>query len=223
MAKSASKRPKQQLDPLVLQLFPSSVRKGDLQKAKIVQAIVDIVATEGFEALSFDRIGKEVGMAKSHVVYHFQSKNEMLLKAYLYILNYSQTYIIEGLTDADPGFDRFENYVRAHFDWMKMKPTHFPFILMLYGRSAYDADIRSFNRQVRIAAKNRVRGLLLEDPLIPERLHEEAAIFLHEMLTGSFIDLICCDGHQSPESERKIKLSAILSQAKRYWKSLQIK
>lgn len=209
-----------EIDPLILQLFPSSVSKGDLKKAQIIQSIIDIVASEGFEALSFERIGKEVGIAKSHVVYHFHAKNEMLLMAYQYILNYAQTYIIEGIYEADPGFDRFEAYVRAHFEWMKIKPNHFPFIVMLYGRSAYDEEIRTFNQKVRIAGKTRIRGLIKEDPKIPSALHESAAMALHEMVTGALLDLICCHGQLPPEPERLLKLKTLLSETKRYWLSL---
>src|SRR5262245_6197204 len=48
------------------------------RKIEILKAAVGILAREGIDELTLNRVGTEVGIERSHVVYYFKSRDELV-------------------------------------------------------------------------------------------------------------------------------------------------
>ena len=182
------------LDPALTRMFSIGLRKGDRRKAEIVEAIVRIVTKEGFESLSFDRIGKETGMTKSHVVYHFPSKDEMIRMGYQFILASGQVIVVEELTKANEGRDRLLAYIRGHFEWLLARPEQVQFLMLIYTRCRLSKELREMNAEARTAARERISAMIPKSAKLKPRDRDRWAKHIHDHLTGALLDLVIWHG-----------------------------
>jgi len=200
-------------------MFPAGISKGDRRKAEIIESIVDIVSREGFEGLSFDRIGQSTGMAKSHVVYHFKSKPEMIRIAFQYTLNSAQQLVLKELEGSAPGLDRLLSHMHAHFTWLMERPSQVQYLLMVYGRCSYDKDLRELNQKARLLARERIEAILEEGIKLTPKRRKHTGILIHDLLTGAMLDLICLYG--SPSKSQIIeKRDELVQSVKSLWRCL---
>lgn len=74
--------------------------KGDLTKARIINAALDIISDKGFSALSHRNIAKEAGVQLASTSYYFGSLDQLILEAYEYFIEKEKRY----LEDAEAQF-----------------------------------------------------------------------------------------------------------------------
>lgn len=70
--------------------------KGDLTKARIINAALDIISDKGFSALSHRNIAKEAGVQLASTSYYFGSLDQLILEAYESFIEKELRYLEEA-------------------------------------------------------------------------------------------------------------------------------
>lgn len=70
--------------------------KGDLTKARIINAALDIISDKGFSALSHRNIAKEAGVQLASTSYYFGSLDQLILEAFEYFIEKELRYLEEA-------------------------------------------------------------------------------------------------------------------------------
>jgi len=78
--------------------------------------------TKGFEATSLDQLAAELGVRKQTILYHFNSKPELLDAVIDETSRQLATVFEETLVDAGSGFDRIEAIIRSVFRLALRRP-----------------------------------------------------------------------------------------------------
>lgn len=70
--------------------------KGDLTKARIINAALDIISDKGFSALSHRNIAREAGVQLASTSYYFGSLDQLILEAFEYFIEQERRYLEEA-------------------------------------------------------------------------------------------------------------------------------
>ena len=73
-------------DALYFTPLPVKRKKSEERKLRIVEAVVECIATRGLEHTTFEVIGKMVKMERTHVSYYFSSRDELIKAAVRYVV-----------------------------------------------------------------------------------------------------------------------------------------
>jgi AcrR family transcriptional regulator len=192
-------------NPLLFKIIDPKPRKGDLRKQEILQATIAIVGKEGAEALSFESIGQRLKIRRSHVAYHFQSLEEIVLMATRYAVAIGQENTIRHMTGAHGLKGMIEAMVDAVVDWISRERAAAKLYFYSFLRSGWDAKHRELHAEIREAgAKRMVAGL----QLLPEVRSTPEALFaaarnIQGLLTGLAMDLLAMDDESAATVRRE--------------------
>ncbi|OUR99594.1 hypothetical protein A9Q84_00820 [Halobacteriovorax marinus] len=151
---------KNEIDPLLYDLFEFRPRKGDLKKVEIIKASIECLATLGIEKTSYEAIAKVIGTRRAHVAYHFADKHEIFKSAIKYILATYQQMSLEHIAKATSGEDMLIKYVEAAFSWADLHPKQVSVILLLYYFCSIDEDYLELNDRVKKKGQERIYFIL---------------------------------------------------------------
>ena len=114
-------------------------RTQDVRRTVILQAVIEIMATSGIDELTFERIGKRVKMARSHVVYYFSDRDALVESAILFVALTAQEFIVQKLKDETNWRNLLSGYIEANFEWIAENRSHASVFLLMY----YEATIKN--------------------------------------------------------------------------------
>ena len=195
---------------LFFRQFPVEPRKGDLQKQRIVDAVIDRIATEGIERTSFDSVGKLLGMRPSHVAYYFESKEEMIEFAIRHIAVTGQTITAERVDEAGDPRKRIMAVVDGAFDWCARFPKQAAAMLLFYYYASFDSHYRKMHTEMRSVGAKRLEGLL--DGLRPNLRNKKAlASTIQALITGNALEYLTTGLPDGIEAYRKRTIEAVMS------------
>ncbi len=83
---------------------PDRESHGDRRRRQILAAAADVASAEGLEGLSIGRLAREVGMSKSGVASHFESKQDLQLLAVEEAAAGYESRVLHA--DVEPGLER---------------------------------------------------------------------------------------------------------------------
>ncbi len=89
---------------------------GQRQRARILEAAADVSTAEGLEGLSIGRLAREVGMSKSGVAGHFESKQALQLATIETAASNYNDRILARPRSAEPGLPRLRRMLAAWID-----------------------------------------------------------------------------------------------------------
>jgi AcrR family transcriptional regulator len=160
-------------------------RKGAERIAKIVEAGVEILRTEGFTALTKRRIAKRLGISHGNVSYYFPTRESLWKGVIEYELKfyYDKYYGESKISDNDPE-GRFDEFVRLWFQEYKDRELRIFFAQLL----AF-AEVSEFVAQQRDEiyqtfydeTQSRIRDL---DPTMSEQELQTRSTLVMAMLEG---------------------------------------
>ncbi|MEZ4751271.1 MAG: TetR family transcriptional regulator [Bdellovibrionota bacterium] len=180
-----------QLAELYQDILDFKPRQKDLRTVQVISAVIDLIAEEGIDEVTFESVGKRVGMARSHVVYYFKDRNEMIRQAVRFVGHSAQRIISEdlvGIADWEP---LLKAYVNANFNWLEQYPRHAAVMLLLYYLASYSKKERDFHSQLRETGRRRLEAILaLSPPLKKLSLARRRAMAraLQGVVTGALLD-----------------------------------
>lgn len=195
---------------LASSLLESGVTRSDFRKAQILESVINIASQEGFEAVSFDRIGKDLGLQKSNVAYYFLSKEDMIQNSMHFSTTRIFTFSAESLAKANSAEEELRAYLDAHFRWIKLHFNHACFLLYIYLRSPVDDFARNFTKKSSVNGREKITQILQKIAKNHDQLktHEipSFAEFIQDQLTGAMLQLIALSGgptHRQVEEKQK--------------------
>jgi AcrR family transcriptional regulator len=157
----------------------------------ILEEALKIVAIEGWSGLSFQKIAKNCKISTSNIVYHFESRNSMLIALLERIALNNHSIVAAGVKIDDNAFQRLINHFNKNLEWGKSFPEEAQILIQIYLESSHDPEFSPAFLAMIERAQNRIREHILAgireglfktaiDPVILSRL-------LHNMLVGAFI------------------------------------
>lgn len=177
----------------------------DSRKLRVLEAVVSIIAKEGVDELTFERIGKSAGMARSHVVYYFPNRETLVLAAMQFAALSAQKAITQRLAENE-GVD-FETllsaYVDAHFDWIAQHPEHASVYFLVYYEASFKKAARAVHTGVRDAGRRRIAAILKTGKRLSANEILARVNAIQALITGALIDVISTDSGGEYESKRR--------------------
>jgi AcrR family transcriptional regulator len=95
---------------------------GQRRRARILEAAADVSTVEGLEGLSIGRLAREVGMSKSGVAGHFESKQALQLATIETAALGYDDQILSDPRSAEPGLPRLQRMMEAWIDYIDRIP-----------------------------------------------------------------------------------------------------
>lgn len=181
-------RQREGLDPLLLQVMEVAPRKGDLQKARLIQAAIEAIAKDGIENASYDNIGKELGMRRSHVAYYFKDKDQLLMTVMRYIVGNNQRLAVERLAQASTSRERLLAISSAAFEWARSYPDQVAVYMTFYVSCAVKPEFREYFSEFRTLALDRLVLLIQEDVKVKPSEAIEIANTIRGLILGSIFE-----------------------------------
>lgn len=193
---------KSQFQDMALEALQAEPRSADLKRASILQAVVSILAKEGVDELTFEKIGKRVQMARSHVVYYFPNREELVVAAIRFAAMSADSTIRRHMEDRSEWRDLLRGYIEGNFIWIKENPSHATVYALLYYLSTFKPEYRKLHSEIRKVGANRIESILMEGPM-KSRKRELATLVkaIQGIITGNLVDVMSTD--QLPQLEQR--------------------
>lgn len=180
-----------QIDPIYARTFPGGHRKGDQMRFEIISATISLLAKHGPDGLAFDRIGKAMGTRRSHIIYYFKSKEDLLNDILKYITATAQEITIQEVQKATSMKGRLLAIADGAIEWAERFPDQLKVMILFYFIFSYDEDFKQFHTEVRALGRQRLQGVLqniFSDR--PEKMKQVASLAqsLQGVITGLLIE-----------------------------------
>ncbi len=196
-------------DFLYQQALASSPSKSDQRRALILQAVVRLLATDGVDSLTFETVGKAAKMARSHVVYYFTSRDELVAAAIRFAA-FSAAHIIDShVVKDEPWKLAIRHYVEGNFDWIQRFPQHANVYTLLYYQACLHPQYRALNTEIRDAGTARISTILERGPARSKKAIRVLAKAIQGLVTGNLIDVMTTNAKNLFEERRKETLDVI--------------
>lgn len=151
-------------ESILTRLFPKEVTKGERAKLRIINATVEAIGKEGAHQITFDSIGKRLGIEKAQVRYHFPDKEILLFKTVETVLYIGQETFMQHLTCAKPGIPQVIAIIDGLFDWFHRYPLHRSVYLYFFYQASRDSKYRALHDQMLNAGFARMLACLQNIP-----------------------------------------------------------
>ncbi len=182
------------LDPNLLRIFDSGLTKGQMTKARIIEAAINIFATKGLDGLSLEKLGKLVGISKSHVLYHYPNRDLLFKKSIEYITNTAQSFVINELKEASSPSARLEAYIEGNFAWAISHPEQARTFILFIANCQYSEELAEFHAQIRKASLARIEAILAEIGHRESQKRSRLAQSVLDLVTGSILEIMTTGG-----------------------------
>lgn len=149
-------------EAIYARIFPGRLSKGDQTKIAILRSAIDIIANEGIETLTFESVGKPLGMNRAQVRYHFSQKQEIVDKAIELMLATLQEDIVTKMKTVKNWKDRLDLTVDAVFDLAENRPEQAAVLAYLYYSGTSNKKHRELLGRMETMGQERLEAVLSE-------------------------------------------------------------
>lgn len=172
---------------LALKTTPSA---QEHRRAKILQTVVEILAREGVDELTFEKIGRRAGMARSHVVYYFDNR-EALVTAAIQFAALSAQRIVSSSIDSQADWKaQLRACVEGNFEWIRTCPEHVTVYMLLYYLATFKKEYREMHSEIREVGAQRLEAILLKGPMRwKKKQARQVAKAIQSLISGNIIDV----------------------------------
>lgn len=171
----------------ILDLTP---KKGDRKKLEIIQAAVECLGTHA--QITVEAVAKHLGISTSHVVYHFGTKDELLLQMVRYVVFVVQSMTVARLKKSVGWRSQIKLFLESTLDWAYQYPTHLTVHSLLYLKAQDSAPFRQLHSEIREKGRERIvailKGAVAEKILTAKEIPQIACI-IQELLTGVLVEI----------------------------------
>jgi len=114
----------------------------------ILNVFITLVAKEGLEATSLDKIAARLKMRRNHVGYYFPSRKSLIQAALQACIEVGQAVTVEGMQGAQGGEDLVSRWSAGAFDWLEKYPEHGAVVILFYGLCHHDGAMKKLNTDI---------------------------------------------------------------------------
>lgn len=177
------------------QILDLKASKGDRKRIELLDGLIEAIACDGWENVSFETLGRRLGMRKGHVTYYFASRETMLELAIRYAVAVGQALTVERIQSGKTWSGRLRGWVEGPFVWIEKHPAHSAVMRLLYYLCSYSAPYRALHTEIRRMGNDRAADLLAEHfSKRPRAELRELAWAMQAVLTGALLEQITIDG-----------------------------
>jgi TetR/AcrR family fatty acid metabolism transcriptional regulator len=97
---------------------------GAARRAQIVAATIETIAEVGYGQASLVRIAERVGISKGVIVYHFDSKEDLVKEVVSEVLARARDYMVPRLGAASGGREKLRAYIDSNLGFMGQYRNH---------------------------------------------------------------------------------------------------
>jgi AcrR family transcriptional regulator len=202
-------------NPLFATILNMRPRKGDLRKAEIVQAAVQLIATEGVEELTFEALGRKSKMLRAHVAYHFKKQEDIIKAALQLAVLTSQECAVKRMQLAKTPEEQLVASTHGIFDWIEDHPEMVPCFFLMYYYASFNPVYREFHSKFREQGHLRIASALeLLRPKLSVTARKALAKKMQNHLTGVLLDYLTTQNTLKLPKLRKETVEAMLAIAR---------
>jgi len=184
------------VDSLFQDILSFRPRTQETRLAQLLTAAIDLLGEKGIDEVTFESVGKRAKMARSHVVYYFKNREELVESAIRFVAHTAQRHIAADLIELGQSDDLLENYFQANFRWATRHPKHTAVMTLLYYESCFKKSRRKFHTEIREVGRKRIDAILRLDPRLASvspAKRECLSRNLQALLSGSILLLFSTD------------------------------
>lgn len=199
-----------EMDPVFLKLFPLTPRKGDLRKAQIIQATIEVIGKNGIENLSYESIGEKLNINRAHVAYYFKKKDEIIDAAIKYITFAANELTVQEILRAEGDVRKVEAIAIAAFKWLDQNPNQGSTMLAFYHLCSHNKVFKKLHSQIRIAGAERLSSLIAK--IIKDGSTEELQLIgetIQAIITSNLLEYITTEKNISHDEALQSTLKQI--------------
>jgi AcrR family transcriptional regulator len=147
-------------DAVFFTLFEAKRSRGDLRKLQIIEAAIELIATQGVRSVGYESIGKHLGIARAHVAYHFETIDGIFEQVAKYITATAQAITVVRIKEARDWREQIEAYVEGAFLWCERHPKQVSAYILLNYFCTFDARHRELHTLIRNTGSQRISSLI---------------------------------------------------------------
>lgn len=98
---------------------------GRTRRAQIERAAADVLADVGYAATSVAHIAQQAGVSKGVITYHFESKDAILRRVALRLLDESSAHVAASSVAADTPADQLRAQIGAELDFFSSRRVEY--------------------------------------------------------------------------------------------------
>lgn len=91
---------------------------GAARRAQIIAAAIETIAEAGYAQASLARIAQRIGISKGALVYHFDSKEDLVKEVIREVLAKAGDYMVPRITAAAGGREKLRAYIDSNIGFM---------------------------------------------------------------------------------------------------------
>jgi TetR/AcrR family transcriptional regulator, transcriptional repressor of bet genes len=176
------------VDELLVTAARGAPSRQDIKRAQILEAVIQILAKKGVDELTLESVGKAVGLSRSHVVYYFKSRDE-LIEAAVRFSTVSAKSIIQAHIGFETDWHRaLEKYVEGNFVWIGTRKEHVTVYTLLYYLASFQPAYRKLHTEIRKVGYDFIYSILESSKTIPQKRLKALTINIQGVITGNLID-----------------------------------
>ena len=95
------------------------------ERQRILDAALDIMATEGYASLTMRRLGQKIGASATKIYLYFVNKDQVYLSVIIEGYHKLQTHLQEAVAAQTTPEDQLEAFLRAYVEFARSHPAYF--------------------------------------------------------------------------------------------------
>lgn len=153
------------------------------RRQQLIEGAIRAVARHGYAATTIAQIAAEAGLSHGLVGYHFNSKDELLSSAMVWLAEELEASI--QLAQSVPPGDRLAALLQAPLQDHICQPAKLAVWFSFWG----EAQARGSFRSVSVALEDRYQAILAESLGMPAAAAEPRAALLSAVIDGLWLDM----------------------------------
>ncbi|MFV0374723.1 TetR/AcrR family transcriptional regulator [Microbacterium sp.] len=133
----------------------------DARRVHIVEAVMSVVAREGFEHATMRKVAAEAGFAHGAIAYYFPDKRSMLTAAFQTVFEESNDRVAER-TRGRRGLDAVAHLCAALLPRHSDGPTGERIVLAFWALAAEDTELQELHRRYQIGRRDQIQRHIQE-------------------------------------------------------------
>ncbi|HEY9103552.1 TetR/AcrR family transcriptional regulator [Chitinimonas sp.] len=162
----------------------------EARRAEIVEAMLAVMAQQGYEKATIQAVAKQAGLAPGLIHYHFKSKQEILLALVQAIARYAQQRYQTALGEAQAPVARLQAYLNAQLGLGEgAAPQMVAAWVMIGAEAVRQAEVREVYQTViaaELASLTQMMGDCLVEAGRSRAAAPDLAAGLLALMTGAF-------------------------------------
>lgn len=166
-------------------------RSKDESRENILKESLKLIGQHGWTAVSFQMIAKRCRMSPANIVYHFATRESLLLALLNRISENNWAIVAAGLKPEMNAFERLLVHFQKNVEWARRFPEEAQIIVQIYANAGSQQEFADVFRVMIERAEARIEEYLFagqreglfhfsEEPDLMAR-------FAHDLLVGAFI------------------------------------